>query len=101
MAPPAEVGPDIARWTADYLAATGRQVVPFYELQLAGGLAAGDPRGGTFAATRLGAGAAALRDLIVAAWRASATGRVGWPEISVADIESGALDPFDSLYGTD
>ncbi len=101
MSPPVEVGPDIARWTADYLAATSRQVVPFYELQLAGGLAAGDPRGRDFAAMRLGAGAGALRDLIVAAWRVSAAGRVGWPEVSVSDVESGKVEPFDSLYGTD
>ena len=101
MAPSAEVGSDLGRWTANYLAATGRQVIPLYDLERAGGLVPGDPRGRDFVTARLGAGAAALRDLIVAAWLASAAGRVGWPEVAVADVESGRVDPFDSLYGAD
>jgi hypothetical protein len=101
MAPASETGLDLARWTATYLAATGRQVAPLYELERAGALVPGDPRGRAFVSARLGAGAAALRDLIVAAWRASAAERVGWPEVAVADVESGRVDPFDSLYGAD
>lgn len=101
MAPLADPGPDIARWTAGYLAATGAQVVPFYEMQKAGGLASGDPRGVAFAVARLAAGAAALRDLTAAAWRVSAAGHVGWPAVAVADVEAGKVDPFDSLYGAD
>jgi hypothetical protein len=101
MSPPADIGTDIVRWTADYLAATNRQVIPLYELQLKRGLIPADPRGRAFVVARLAAGASALRDLTVAAWRASATGHVGWPAVAVADVESGALDPFDSLYGAD
>ena len=101
MPPQADTGPDIARWTATYLMATHSQVEPLYALQRVGGLAPDDPRGRAFIAARLGEGAAALRDLIVAAWGASAAGRVGWPEISVADVEAGRVDPFDSLYGAD
>lgn len=101
MAPPSEIGADIGRWTADYLAATNRQVESLYELERAGGLTAGDPRAQAFVAARLAAGAAALRDLTLAAWRASADGHVGWPAVAVSDVESGAIDPFDSLYGAD
>jgi hypothetical protein len=101
MTPYVDCHCDIAHWTAAYLAATGAQVRPLYDLLKAGGLVAGDARGRAFAAARLGAGASALRDLVVDAWRASASGRVGWPAIRVADVETGALDPYDSLYGTD
>lgn len=94
-------GCDIARWTASYLASTNAQVVPFYALQKAGGFADHDPRGKAFAVQRLAAGAGALRDLIMDAWKASATGHVGWPAVNVADVVSGAVDPYDSLYGTD
>jgi hypothetical protein len=101
MTPYADCHCDIARWTAAYLAATGEEVVPFYELQKAGGLVAGDARGRAFAAARLAAGASALRDLVVDAWRASAAGRVGWPAVQVADVEAGRIDPYDSLFGAD
>lgn len=101
MAPYHDCACDIGRWTAGYLAATGAQVVPFYEMQKAGGLTAGDPRGVAFATARLAAGASALRDLVVDAWRASATGKVGWPELGVAEVEAGRADPYDSLYGID
>ena len=101
MAPYVDCRCDIARWTTDYLAATQAQVVPFYALQKAGGVAPGDPRGPAFATARLAAGASALRDVVVDAWRASAAMRVGWPEVGVADVEAGRVDPFDSLYGVD
>ncbi len=76
-------------------------MAPFYRLWKAGGFASGDPRGVDFAAQRLAAGAAALRDLTVNAWRDSAAGHVGWPAVSVADVEAGRVDPFNSLYGAD
>ena len=37
---------------------------------------------------RLGAAAGELRDLTVLAWRASAESRVGWPAVSVAEVEA-------------
>jgi hypothetical protein len=101
MAPYTDCHCDIAHWTAAYLAATNSEVVPFYELQKQGDFVAGDNRGRAFATARLAAGAAALRDLIIDAWRASATGRVGWPAVNVADVVAGNLDPYDSLYGED
>jgi len=84
-----------------YLAATNRAVTPFYELYKARPFAGGDARWRAFAARRLAAGASELRDEVVLAWRASAAGQVGWPPVSLADVQAGKLDPFDSLFGAD
>ena len=92
---------DIVRWTSDYLTVTAAQATSFYDLQKAGAFGPGDARGRMFAAKRLAAGASALRDLVVDAWRASATRRVGWPEVDLSDVEAGKVDPYDSLYGID
>jgi len=91
----------ILRRTQDYLAATSATVTPFYRLEKGGAFAPADPRGEAFAAQRLAAGAAELRDMIADAWRASKVETVGWPAIKVADVEAGTVDPFDSLYGVD
>lgn len=103
MAPPRDCNCAIEQRTAEYLAATNAKTIPLYELQKAGGLAAGDPRGGAFATERVAAGASELRDLIVMAWRASAQGEVGWkPAYKVSDIEAGKVaDPYESLFGVD
>jgi hypothetical protein len=86
---------------AAYLASTNAKVIPFYRLDKAGGFLHGDARGRDFAARRLAAGAAELRDEIVDAWRASAQASVGYPEVKVADVLAGKVDPYDSLYGLD
>jgi hypothetical protein len=91
----------IGAWTADYLGQTRTQVVPLYALYKTVGFETGDPRWRIFAAARLAAGADALRDAVIDAWRASATGKAAWPAVSVADVEAGRVDPYDSLYGTD
>ncbi len=101
MAPLHDCGCPIEKRTADYLAVTGKQTEPFYQLQKVGGFVGGDARGRTFAAERLAAGADELRDLIVLAWRASPQGEAGWPAVKVADVEAGRLDPYDSLLGAD
>jgi hypothetical protein len=76
--------------------------VPFYELEKAGAFKPGVAKGVAFTTGRVAAGAAELRDEIVLAWRVSAGGRVGYaPELNVGDVESGAIDPYDSLYGDD
>jgi hypothetical protein len=87
--------------TMDYLGATGRLVIPFYELEKAGGLAPGDPRGPAFATDQIAVGASELRDVVVEAWRASATGKVGWRPVAVTDVLAGKVDPYPSLYGVD
>lgn len=84
-----------------YLTTTNGQVAPLYRLQKSGAFAAGDARGRSFVTARLGAGATELRDLIVLAWRASATEGVGWPAIKPADVIAGQFDPYDSMYGSD
>jgi hypothetical protein len=101
MSPYRDCRCEIRQWTSDYLAATAQTVVPFYELDKAGGFARADDPARAFTAQRLAAGASALRDVIVDAWRASAASRAGWPTLSVADVEAGRVDPFDSLYGVD
>lgn len=64
-------------------------VVPFYELEQRGAFVDGNAEGIAFAAGRLADAAGALRDMIVDAWRASADIGVGYPMISVRDIEAG------------
>lgn len=86
----------------DYLLASNALVTPLYRMIGQGAFTAGDPRGAAFTTGRLAIGAAELRDLIVMAWRESATVKVGWPQVSVADIESGKIaDPWDNIVGTD
>ena len=87
--------------TAAYLLETLAGVTPFYRLEKAGAFVDGDPRGIAFATERLAAGAAVLRDWTVLAWLDSADERVGWPAVSVAEVEAGTADPWDAMVGTD
>ena len=91
----------IEQRTVDYLLETNRRVVPFYEMEKAGGMAPGDPRGPAFATVQLARGASELRDMIVEAWASSATHPVGWRPVLPADVAAGRVDPFPALYGTD
>ena len=91
----------IEQRVATYLSATGQQVIPFYVMEKAGGLAPGDPRGTAFAVERLAAGASELRDVVVEAWRASAYRTIGWKPIAVQDVLAGRVDPYPALYGID
>jgi hypothetical protein len=85
-----------------YLMSDSRAVIPFYELEKSGAFKPGDTKGAAFTTGRVAAGAAELRDEIVLAWRASAAGKVGYqPELNVADVEAGKVDPYVSLYGDD
>lgn len=86
---------------AAYLKTSWAQTIPLYELEQAGGLRDGDARGRAFAAARLAAGATQLRNMITDAWRVSATREVGWPKISVAEVEAKGLDAYENLYGKD
>ena len=101
LPPPSVCTAAIERCLVDYIKQSNAQTIPFYRLEKAGGFKPGDPRGQAFAVERLAAGAAAMRDFTVSAWRASATSKVGWRPVSVADVEAGRADPFDSLYGID
>lgn len=91
----------IEQRVADYLLASNRWTVPLYELEKAGGLTPGDPRGAAFATDRLAVGAAELRDLVVEAWDASARHKVGWRPVAVQNVLAGKVDPWPALYGID
>ena len=85
-----------------YLSDDQAEVVPFYELEKAGAFKPGVAKGVQFTTARVAAGATELRDEIVLAWQASAQAKVGYaPEFGVGDVESGKIDPYDSLYGDD
>ena len=58
-------------------------------------------RGIWFATARLATGAQFIRDMIVDAWLASATGMVGYPMVNVRDIESGKMRATRDLFGAD
>jgi hypothetical protein len=102
MLPPKSCNCAIAKRVADYLAATGALVVPLYELEKAGGLNPGDPRGPALATQQIAVGASELRDLIVEAWHASANETFGYKQpVTVADVIAGKVDPYSALYGID
>jgi hypothetical protein len=84
-----------------YLAKTGSYAEPLYQMWGEGQFSGTDPRGAAFASSRVGAGAAELRDLIVLAWRASATASIGYPQVKVADVEAGTADPWIAMLGDD
>ncbi len=100
MSPPRPVAGPLDRRVADYLAATGAQVIPFYEMEKAGGMASGDPRGTAFAVKQLAIGASELRDMVAEAWRASSYQSVGWKPVPVADLLAGKVDPYLPLYSS-
>ncbi len=101
MHPVAACGPTIQACTADYLLKTQSTVAPLYQLWGAGGFQPGDARGKAFALERVAAGADELRDLVVKAWNASATGSIGRPPTYVRDVEAGRPVAFEVLYGDD
>lgn len=97
----ADCGCPVEKRVIAYLTRTNSFVIPFYQLWKEDGFKPGDARGAAFATERVGAGAAELRDLIVLAWRASATAKIGYPETSVDDFVSGKVDPYEALAGKD
>jgi hypothetical protein len=74
-------------------------VTPLYELDLKGAFADGNAAGIAFVTGRLASSASVLRDMVVDAWHAGADMGVGYPTISVRDIEAGrhilTRDDFD------
>lgn len=101
MTPFTSCGCPVEKRAVAYLTTTNAFVIPFYRMWKDGRFKPGDAEGAAFAASRIGAGASELRDLIVEAWRASANSKVGWPEVSVADVESGKADPWVAMLGKD
>ena len=101
MVPFADCQCPVEKRTVAYLSRTQTFVDPLYRMWGEGAFRPGQTKGAEFAAERLGAGASELRDLIVMAWRESATTKVGWPAVAVADVEAGKVDPYLSLVGED
>lgn len=101
LKPPVDCHCAIEKRTAAYLEKTYSTVIPFYQLEKAGGFTGHDARGARFAAERIAAGASELRDMIVDAWIASASATVGYPPTTIADVAAGKVDPYDLLFGDD
>ncbi|MEJ1969703.1 MAG: hypothetical protein WDN03_13865 [Rhizomicrobium sp.] len=89
--------------TADYLIASESQVVPLFTLEKAHAFDSGTSDGKAFVAARLAAGASELRDMVIDAWRASATAAIGYHNaLVVKDIEAGHIDgALPELQGKD
>jgi hypothetical protein len=85
--------------TAAYLRASLAGVPMVYRLEAAGEIDRPSPAAAAFVNARLSAGAAMLRDLIADAWRESADKTIGYPPISVADVESGKILVTPAMLG--
>jgi len=85
--------------TADYLVTSQTFVVPLFRLEKAHAFDGPNSDGKAFAAARLAAGVSELRDMAVDAWRASGDVRLGFPPLSVKDIEAGTVDPLAMMQG--
>lgn len=97
-----DCGCSIETRTVAYLTKTVSFVEPLYKLEKEGGMVATDPRAKALVDERLAAAATELRDMVVDAWKASANGKIGYrPEITVADVVAGKVDPWLDLYGKD
>lgn len=83
----------------NYLATSASFVPAVYQLEAAGGIDAHSPQAAALVLDRLAAGASEMRDLILAAWQASADAKVGYPGVAVRDIESGAVAPTRARVG--
>ena len=91
---------DVASQTGAYLNRTRQDVETVYQMWGSGELKDGNPKGIAFVTTRVADGAAELRDMVTWAWNASGKMVVGYPGVSVTDVEAGmAGDAYDLLYG--
>jgi hypothetical protein len=82
-----------------YLATTESFVPAVYRLEAAGGIDGRSAAATALVLDRLAAGAAELRDLIVAAWVASEDAKIGHPGIAVRMVESGGIAPTAASIG--
>lgn len=98
---PRDCACSIEQRTVAYLSKTNTQTEPLYVLWGENAFKTNDPKAVTFATDLIGSGAGEMRDMIVMAWRESATGKVGWPAVAVEDVVSGKADPWVSLLGKD
>jgi hypothetical protein len=80
----------IASIVGGYLTRTNREVPKLYEIDRTRGFANATPEAVAFTAQQLARGATMFRDLIALAWEDSLNERVGYPEVPVRSILSGA-----------
>jgi len=81
-----------------HLAASNDQVIPLYELEKLDAFAGPNPIGEDFVAARMAAAVGEIRDMILMAWSASEHMVVGFPFITLPEVEAGAA-PTSSLFG--
>lgn len=86
---------------AAYLQASLAGVPRVYQLEAAGAIDARSPEAADFAMARIAAGSSMLRDLIADAYTASASKSIGYPTMSVKDIESGKVTLTRKMFGSD
>ena len=102
IAAPRDCACAITQRTAAYLVATQSFVLTLYRLDKAHAFdGAGTPEGKAFAASRIAAATAELRDMVVSAWRDSADWKIGIPAVAVKDAEAGDSAALKNLRGTD
>ena len=82
-----------------YLIATESKVPDVYRLEADGGIDGHSPAATALVLERLAAGAAQMRNFIVEAWQGSGDVKVGYPGISVRDVESGTVVPTRAAVG--
>ncbi|WGM39992.1 S1/P1 Nuclease [Caulobacter sp. NIBR1757] len=91
----------IEQRTVAYLGKTNAETEPLYALWGENAFKTNDPKAVAFATDLIGSGAGELRDMVVMAWRESATGKIGWPAVAVEDVVAGKTDPWVPLLGKD
>jgi hypothetical protein len=101
MTAPTPCAGPVAACTVAYFRASQAKVAPLYALWTDGAFKAADPGAVAFDTERVAAGASALRDLIVRAWRDSGDQTIGRPGVRVSAIEAGAPLSWDDMYGDD
>jgi hypothetical protein len=89
----------IKQHVALYLSASAKAVPTLYELEQSHAFDSGSSAAIRFMDARLATGAEMLRNLIVDAWVASEGSSVGYPGVSVRDLESGKVAPYPSTVG--
>lgn len=94
-------GCSIEQRTIEYLSGSQAKVEPLYQMWKDGEFARTSPKAVDFVTVQLALSAAELRDMTVEAWRASATGSIGYREtlVTPAEAEAGVKDPWLALWG--
>jgi len=102
MRAPATSSAPIADQVGAYLEAGAANVVPLYTLEKRGDFASGSPAAVDLVDARLADGAAELRDLVVEAWDASGSMKVGYPAgTTPAEAENGTVPPRNLVSPSD